>query len=149
MTSSSTELDGEAVVDAVWGLDGPYTAHDLGEAMLALQHLVRYSNHATLNAPRTTLAETDDVATVVRRLGDALGGLEQLLDQLADRCGRIADDPTLKPTRWQGAPDPRLAATEAADALRVVGATATEIRTQMQRASSAMTSIYLDTEDGQ
>ncbi|UGT58801.1 hypothetical protein [Nocardia asteroides] len=143
-----TELDGEAVVDTVWGLDGPYTAHDLGQAMLALQHLVRYSNHATLNAPRTVLAETDDVATVVRRLGDALGGLDQLLDQLADRCDHIAADPTLKPTDWQGAADPPLAAASAGVELRAVAAAAATMRDRMQRASSAMGSIYLDTEDG-
>lgn len=146
--TSSTELDGEAVVEAVWGLDGPYTAHDLGQAMLALQHLVRYSNHATLNSPSVALAETDDVATVVRRLGDALGGLDQLLDQLAGRCDRIATDPALAPTDWQGAPDPPLAATSAVVELRAVAAAAATMRTRMQRASSAMGSIYLDTEDG-
>ncbi len=146
--TSRTDLDGEAVVEAVWGLDGPYTAHDLGQAMLALQHLVRYSNHATLNSPRTVLAETDYVATVVRRLGDALGGLDQLLDQLADRCDRIAEDPTLKPTDWNGAAEPPLAAATAGVELREVSAAAATMRARMQRASSAMGSIYLDTEDG-
>lgn len=145
--TSRTDLDGEAVVEATWGLDGPYTAHALGQAMLALQHLVRYSNHATLNSPRVALADTDDVATVVRRLGDALGGLDQLLDQLAHRCDRIAEDPALAATSWQGAPDPQLAATSAGVELRAVAAAAATMRDRMQRASSAMSSIYLDTED--
>ncbi|WP_216917687.1 hypothetical protein [Nocardia noduli] len=146
--SRATALDGEGVVSTVWGLDAPHTVEELGEAMLALQHLIRWSNHATLNAPRTVLPDAENVATVARRLGDALGGLPQLLDQLAGRCDGMAEDPALRAAQWNGPDDPRRAASSAAAELRAVSAVAGALRERIQRAASAMTTIYLDDEDG-
>lgn len=147
--TANADLDGEAVVARIWEIDGPYTAEQLAEAMMALQHLVRYANHATLNASRTVLPDADDVATVARRLGDALGGLPHLLHDLACRCDELAEDPALRSTRRDVTTDPVVAAFTAGIELRDAGVATGSLRARIQRGSSALLGIGLDTGDGQ
>ncbi|MGW5924242.1 hypothetical protein ACWFPY_35060 [Nocardia fluminea] len=142
------DIDGEAAVAELWPVDGPYDPQHFAEAMLALQHLVRYSNHATLEAPSSVLPEPHDAATVIRRLSDGIGGLGQLLDQLADRCDALAQDPTLRSATGAREPDPCRAATAASAELRTAGSGVDVLRTTVQRAASAMNNLYRDDENG-
>ncbi len=59
--------DSEAVVTALWPIDGPHRAQDFAQAMLALQ-LLRYANHATLNASDRVMPDPEDAAVIVRHL---------------------------------------------------------------------------------
>ncbi|MGW5384007.1 hypothetical protein [Nocardia sp. NPDC003963] len=136
-------LDGEAAVAAHWPVDGPHSGDALGEAMLALQHLIRYANHATLDAPARAVPEPQDAATIVRRLGDMLGGLPQLCDQLAHRAERFAADPALCAADTV-AHAPGVQAAIAAEALRELAAATARLRDLARAAASPLDTLWLD-----
>ncbi|MEV0367992.1 hypothetical protein [Nocardia fusca] len=137
------DIDGEAVVADRWPVDGPHSADALGEAMLALQHLIRYANHATLDAPARAVPEPQDAATIVLRLGDALGGLPQLCDQLAHRADRFAADPALCAADTVSH-EPGVQAAIAAEALRELAAAAARLRDLARAAASPLDTLWLD-----
>jgi hypothetical protein len=84
------------VVERVLPYDGPHSADTVRDAADGLSALVRYLNNATgrWNAERT-LRQAPDVADVLGDLEAAVGGLDQLLAQLADALDNLGDDPTL------------------------------------------------------
>ncbi|MFF7944794.1 hypothetical protein ACFZC5_34310 [Nocardia gamkensis] len=140
---ASTDTDGEALVTALWPIDGPHRAQDFAQAMLALQHLLRYANHATSNAPDRVMPDPEDTAVIVRRLGDALGALPQLRQQLASHADGFAADPALRAAST--APHPAdVHAALAAKALRELTAATAPLRTLAHQASSPLDTLYLD-----
>ncbi|WP_280420880.1 hypothetical protein [Nocardia carnea] len=136
-------LDGEAAVAAHWPVDGPHSADDFAQAMLALQHLIRYANHATLDAGPRVTPDPQDAATIVRRLGDALGGLPQLCDQLAHRADHFAADPALHAADIV-THEPGVQAAIAAEALRELAAATARLRDLAGAAASALDTLWLD-----
>lgn len=77
-------------------MNGPRIATDLAQAVLALQHLIRYAHRATLNAGDRSMPDPEDTAQIVLNLVEALGGLPQLCGQLATCAERFAADPALR-----------------------------------------------------
>ncbi|WP_033247436.1 hypothetical protein [Nocardia carnea] len=140
-----TEIDRSDVVAELWPVDGPHTVQIFAEATLALEHLVRYANHATLNAPADALPTPEDAARSVRSLGAALAKLPQLCDQLAARADRFAANPTLRADSTADQ-EPAVQAGLAAEALRELAAATAPLHRLTDAASAPLNTLWLDDE---
>ncbi|WP_280396015.1 hypothetical protein [Nocardia brasiliensis] len=145
--TSRTELDGELVVAEHWPIDGPYRAHDLAEALLAVEYLLRYANHATLEAAERVVPTPEHASILARHLGDALAKLPQLCTQLASRAEDFAADAHLRADAAAQHP-PAVQAQRAVTALTELAATSTGLRERAQAAASPLNTLYIseDTE---
>lgn len=134
MTTSDPYLDESGAPDAhvligdYWPADGPHSRESVAAAALGVDELAHYLARATApwGAGPGVLRYGPDVYRVIGELRSAMGRLDQVLDQIAQRAAALADDPTLYDDRRDGTdPDAtaRLAAaalTDARKALRSV-----------------------------
>ncbi len=72
---------GQEVVEQHWPYDGPHGFHRTSTAAETMDQLVRYLNNAT--CIDTTLPHAASGHDVIRGVGSAIHGLDQLLEQLA------------------------------------------------------------------
>ena len=89
------ELDVEALIGTFWHRDGPHDAESIKTAALGVDELLHYLARATAPWEGNTLPNASDLYRVVGELRSGLGRLEQVLDQLFDRAGKLAEDPSL------------------------------------------------------
>ncbi len=78
-----TDLTLDEQVEDLFPVDGPHGEDRSREAARSIAALVRYLNHATYHAEATPYPSVIDA--VVRSLGSAVFGLDQLLRQLGDQ----------------------------------------------------------------
>lgn len=117
-------------IERSFPIDGPHTPERAARAAEGIEHLARYLAHATRpGQARTSLASAPDVDVVVASLRIGLRSTAQVLDQVADRLARLAEDPTLRIDQLGDPAEPAAlavaastAATRAAGALRDVDA---------------------------
>lgn len=129
-------------------IDGPHSDAQTRDAAGALAYLVRYLNHATLpGRAETTLAYPSSVDVLAGHLGGALGGLPQLLRQLAERMELIADDGRLYADELGEPANPAVLAVEAVEWLRSAGMMLDEAATGVRRARRATSRLAYRTEE--
>lgn len=106
--------DPDEIVAKHWPLNR--RSHDhLRTAIATAAELVRYANHVTLDNPDTTLEYAGELYAVIGAVSGLVGGLPQLLRQLAARADKLAADPTLRSGQGD---DPAVKVLAAAEALR-------------------------------
>lgn len=139
------DADRADLVAELWPVEGPHSADIFTEATSALEHLLRYANHATLNSPAGAMPTPEDAARAVRRLGGVLAKLPQLCDQLAARADRFAADPTLRADSTADQ-EPAVQAGLAAEALRELAAATAPLHRLTDAASGPLNTLWLDDE---
>ncbi|WP_405180954.1 hypothetical protein OG225_07120 [Nocardia sp. NBC_01377] len=141
------DIDGETVVtDDLWLVDGPHTREGFFQAIRALQHLIRYANHATLDAAAQVLPNPEDEAIAVRGFGEALAGLPQLCEQLAVRAERFAATPGLSADSTAEHP-PEVQAALAAEVLRELASATERLHRLATQAARPLNTLHPVTTD--
>lgn len=79
------------IVDEFWPYDGPHTVATMTSAANGVAQLVRYLNNATQHG----VASGPALGRIVGSVTSMVGGLDQLLGQLARAADMLADDPSL------------------------------------------------------
>jgi hypothetical protein len=139
---------GDEIVEQHWYIDGPHNDHTTCQAGNALSSLVRFLNHATGTGHRgSAMPHAATANSVVSYLRGAVGGMPQLLNQLADFLDSQADDPLLyDDRRFSTNPVPaEQTATMAAAALREAAQQAAKLMDPLTRAGSY--TVHLGNDD--
>lgn len=139
MTDETTAPTSDEVVYGPWSLDGStYDRDHLAAAGSTVGELIRWSNHATLNAPTTTLTYAGDAGRLAGAYSGASKGMEQLLQQTANRVRRIAEDPALYD--YEG-DDPTVTAAEAETGLREAAQLAAQLSEVLSTVHSKLSQL--------
>ncbi|WP_280426394.1 hypothetical protein [Nocardia carnea] len=137
------DIDRDTIIAQLWPVEGPHSADISTEATSAIEHLLRYANHATRNAPAAAMPSPEDAAKAVRRLGGALAKLPQLCSQLAAQTDRFAADPALR-ANSAADQEPGVQAGLAAEALRELAAAAAPLHHLTNAAAIPLDNLWLD-----
>lgn len=94
--SELTAPDPDDLVAAHWPMPEAHTSEHLVAAVRTARELIRWANHATLNAPDTTMSYASEVGAVVAALAEQARMMRQLVFQLAGRAADFAEEPGLR-----------------------------------------------------
>lgn len=144
MTATDPYLDEDGAPDAhvligdYWPADGPHSRESVAAAALGIDKLAHYLARATApwGAGPQVLAQGGDLYRLVGELRSAIGRLDQVLDQAAQRAGHLTEDPTLYDDRRDGR-DPAATARELEGALSHARLDVGTLSTSLSAAHSA------------
>ncbi|MBX6721717.1 MAG: hypothetical protein IRY92_00555 [Dactylosporangium sp.] len=136
-------MDAYEAADHVLPLDGPHQPDQVIAAARLIGELVRRLNRAT--ASGHVLPWPGDLYGVLGGITEAVAGLAQLLDQLADRADAFAEHPRLTHTHHPA--EARPAATQAADLLRRANTARGELHRHLAAAWAKNGPLGLQAED--